>query len=195
VLARDDPFLTSSDADGSGDKYEDFPEDDDRDVHNPQVALDIAKDIREIGSKLFKSGNSSSALDKYQKAVRYLDISPLSTLDSPIKAEYEALLAPLLLNTALCALRAPADYRLAYNSATRALEKLPLSDADKGKAYYRRGLANAGLGEDDDAEHDLAKASQLVKGDKAILDELEKVRARRRAKKEKAKAGLRKLFA
>jgi peptidyl-prolyl isomerase D len=67
------------------------------------------------------------------EAIRYLDVCPLSTLESPLKESYEALLAPLLLNTALCALKIPADYRLAYDSATRAIEKLPLIDADKGK--------------------------------------------------------------
>ena len=76
VLSPDDPSLTSTPTPADGDPYEDFPDDDERDVQNPEVALSIAKDIREIGNKLFKEGNVEPALEKYQSlsllmSVRY----------------------------------------------------------------------------------------------------------------------------
>lgn len=48
-----------------GDVYEDFPEDDDNDTQNPEVALRIATEIRELGNTLFKEGKVALALDKY----------------------------------------------------------------------------------------------------------------------------------
>ena len=53
-----------------------------------------------------------------------------------LKDSYEALLAPLLLNSALAAIRArpqsTANAMIAITSATRALNNLTLNDADKG---------------------------------------------------------------
>ena len=48
---------------------------------------------------------------------------------------------------------------------------------------------------DEEAEEALARAHALVPDDRAIQVELEKVRARLRAKREKEKAAFKKLFA
>lgn len=73
--------------------------------------------------------------------MRYLDVHPLlidgvipDNTDPGLQEEYKALLAPLLLNSALAALKAPspANYKYAVQNTTRALNKLTLSDADKG---------------------------------------------------------------
>ncbi|KIJ23969.1 hypothetical protein M422DRAFT_195296, partial [Sphaerobolus stellatus SS14] len=135
VLEPNDPWLTESQGAAGTDKYEDYPEDDDADVQNPEVALSIAKQIREIGNKLFKEGKAADALAKYQKSVRYLDVHPVLPEDASqeLKDSYFGLLAPLLLNSALAALKNPssANYQLAISTTTRALNKLKLSDADK----------------------------------------------------------------
>ena len=49
-----------------GDVYEDFPDDEDQNVQDPEVALKIAREVRELGNKLFKEGNAEGALAKYQ---------------------------------------------------------------------------------------------------------------------------------
>ncbi|KAF8494031.1 peptidyl-prolyl cis-trans isomerase [Gautieria morchelliformis] len=200
VLEASDPFLTQDNTPADGDKYEDFPEDGDDDVQNPEVALAIAKAIREAGNKLFKEGNARDALLKYQtESIRYLDVHPVLPEDTPasMQESYNSLLAPLLLNTALAALKVPssANYTLAVASTTRALNKLQLSDADKAKALYRRAIAHGGLKADDEAQSDLMQANQLVKGDAAILGELEKVKQRKRAAREKEKKAFKGLFA
>ena len=69
-LAPDDPSLTQPAA-ADGDVYEDYPEDQDpvdgQDVgEKPEVALKIAKEVREVGNKLFKEGKYEDALHKYQ---------------------------------------------------------------------------------------------------------------------------------
>lgn len=66
ILSPDDPSLTESAESADGDVYEDFPDDEDRDVQDPQIALKIAQDVREIGNKLFKEGKVEAALAKYQ---------------------------------------------------------------------------------------------------------------------------------
>ena len=48
------------------DLYEDYPMDEDSNTENPEVALKIAKDVREYGNKLFKEGKTEEALQKYQ---------------------------------------------------------------------------------------------------------------------------------
>ena len=64
---------------------------------------------------------------------------PFLPEESPaeLKEAYDALLAPLLLNSALAAIRIqpPSTSRaeIAIKSATRALDTLTLNDADKGE--------------------------------------------------------------
>ena len=69
-LAPDDPTLTQPAA-ADGDVYEDYPEDQDpvdgQDIgEKPEVALKIAREVREVGNKLFKEGKYEDALHKYQ---------------------------------------------------------------------------------------------------------------------------------
>lgn len=56
--------------------------------------------------------------------------------DAPpeLQDSYDALLAPLLLNSALAAVRSGAP-QVAISSATRALDRLQLNDADTGKQF------------------------------------------------------------
>jgi peptidyl-prolyl isomerase D len=48
------------------DPYEDYPIDEDSKTENPEVALKIAKDVREYGNQLFREGKTEEALQKYQ---------------------------------------------------------------------------------------------------------------------------------
>ncbi|KAI0826007.1 peptidyl-prolyl cis-trans isomerase [Irpex lacteus] len=200
-LDPSDPSLTEVATNESGDPYEDYPDDQDplsdgSVQEKPEVALRVAREIREIGNKLFKEGKGSEALNKYQKAIRYLDIHPVLPEDAPpeLQDSYDALLAPLLLNSALAAVRSGAP-QVAISSATRALDRLQLNDADTAKALYRRALAYSASNDDDQAEKDLVRAHELVKEDKAIVAELEKVKQRKKEKRDKEKKAYKKLFA
>jgi len=203
-LSPDDLSLSETAAAAEGDSYEDYPEDQDpvggEDIQeNPEAALRVAREIREVGNKLFKEGKAEEALGKYQKSIRYLDVHPVLPEGVPpeLQDSYDALLAPLLLNSALAAIRAggPANAKVAVSSTTRALNNLTLNDSDKAKALYRRALGHAVLKEEDDAEADLVGAHELVKDDKAIIGELEKVRQRKKEKKDKERKAYKKLFA
>jgi len=163
--------------------------------------LKIAREVRELGNKLFKEGNAEGALAKYQKSIRYLDVHPVMPDGSPpeLKNSFDSLLAPLLLNSALAALKVhpqtPFNARIGVGSATRALDRMALSNADKAKALYRRALAHVVLKDENAAESDLIAASQLVPEDQAITGELAKVRQRRKEKKDKEKKAFKKMFA
>jgi len=201
VLSPDDPSLVPDTGSADGDTYEDYPDDEDKDVQNPQVALDIAKSIREVANKLFKEGQVGTALEKYQKSIRYLDVHPILPENSPpeLQDSYNALLSPLLLNSALAAIRVqPAssdNAKIGLKCATRALTQLELNNADKAKAFYRRAIAHGILKEDGEAERDLVDASKLMPDDQAIVGELAKTRQRRKEKREKEKKSFKKMFA
>ncbi|KAK7460938.1 peptidyl-prolyl cis-trans isomerase cpr6 [Stygiomarasmius scandens] len=199
VLSPDDPSLTQENASADGDPYEDYPDDEDRDLSKPETVIEIAQAIREVGNKLFKEGKTKEALEKYQKSIRYLDVHhdlPEETTAETRQA-YTALLTPLLLNSALAAVRITPPSSLnadvAIGSATRALG-LELSNADKAKALYRRSLALSIKKDDDDAEKDLAEAAQLVPEDQAIAAELAKIRQRKKEKRDKEKKAYKKMF-
>lgn len=70
-LDPSDPSLTAEAVGTDGDPYEDYPDDQavlpDGDVKDrPEVALRVAREIREVGNKLFKEGKIEEALSKYQ---------------------------------------------------------------------------------------------------------------------------------
>ncbi|KJA23928.1 hypothetical protein HYPSUDRAFT_184637 [Hypholoma sublateritium FD-334 SS-4] len=200
ILSPDDPSLKEDPESLVGDPYEDYPVDEDRDTENVEIALQIAKAVREIGNKLFKEGKTEEALQKYQKSIRYLDVHPVLPDGSPVelKQSFDSLLAPLLLNSALAAIRTKpettANSMIAISSATRALNNLPLSNADKAKALYRRASAYTQLKDEDKAEEDLIEASRLVPEDTAIAHELTKIKQQRKEKRDKEKKQFKKMF-
>lgn len=86
-----------------------------------------------------------------QESIRYLDVHPILPDDAPpeLTDSYKALLSPLLLNSALAAVRtqppSPLNAETAVKSATRALDTLELNNADKGnftKSYYSDKFAD-----------------------------------------------------
>jgi len=115
-----------------------------------------------------------------------------------LKDSYDSLLAPVLLNSALAALKVQpqtsTNAKIAVGSSTRALDHLTLNNADKAKALYRRALAHVILKDDDSAEADLITASQIVSEDHAITSELAKVKQRKKEKKDKERKAFKKMF-
>jgi regulator of sirC expression with transglutaminase-like and TPR domain len=81
-------------------------------------------------------------------------------------------------------------WQIAANNCTKALEIKP----DHPKALYRRGQAQAQLGELTAAKEDLERALELSGGDAAVAAELEAVKQRMAAAKEKEKKMFSKMF-
>ncbi|KAI0280360.1 peptidyl-prolyl cis-trans isomerase [Russula aff. rugulosa BPL654] len=195
-LSPDDPSITEPVVASDGDPYEDYPEDDLRDTQDPKVAFEAASILRTLGNARWKESAAADALAKWQKALRYLDVHH----DAPegLADEFIALRTPLLLNSALAAFKAPGGpegAQITINATNSALELPKLSDADRAKALYRQGLAQVVLKEDEEAEKVILEALSLAKDDKAIAAELERIRQRKKAQRDKEKAVYKKLFA
>jgi peptidyl-prolyl isomerase D len=85
---------------------------------------------------------------------------------------------------------------IAIQAATRVLSMENLTDTEKAKAYYRRGQAYTLTKQDDEAEKDLSQADSLFGGkDSNLRGDLEKIRLRKKEKREKEKKAFRGLFA
>ncbi|KAN0136875.1 cyclophilin-like domain containing protein [Lactarius tabidus] len=198
-LSPTDPSLSESVVPADGDPYEDYPDDDTHDTQNPAVALEAARVLRELGATRWKAGATEDAYAKWQKALRYLDVHAVMRAGAPAEFadEFAALRVPLLLNSALAALKAPGGTAGAGTAldATKSALRLPnLSDSDRAKALYRQGLAQVTLKEDEEAEKVLVEALSIAKDDKAISGELERLRQRKKAARDKEKAVYKRMF-
>lgn len=144
-LSPSDPSLTEPVVASDGDPYEDHPEDDSRDTQDPKVGLEAASTLRTLGNARWKESAAADALAKWQKALRYLDVHHDAPED--LADEFLALRTPLLLNSALAALKAPggpAGARIAINATNSALELPKLSDADRGMYWLQLQIVRVG---------------------------------------------------
>lgn len=82
----------------------------------------------------------------------------------------------------------------AIKSTTNVLEIDGLSESDKAKAYYRRGLAYGKTREDELAIDDLKKALGLSPKDAKIVNELNAAKLRQKARRDKEKKAYAKMF-
>ncbi|KAI3322567.1 cyclophilin-like domain-containing protein [Xylariaceae sp. AK1471] len=182
-------------ADPLGDTYEDFPEDQEMDLPlDVSTVLKIASDCKDFGNKAFKSGDVLTGLEKYQKGLRYLNEEPdLSEASEDTKTKLSALRFTLNCNSALLNIKLEA-WEDAERSATAALAVSGITDAEKGKALYRRGVALIKLRDEDEAIKSLEEARKLVPGDAAITNELNAVKKQAAARLAKEKAAYKKFF-
>jgi peptidyl-prolyl isomerase D len=93
--------------------------------------------LRELGATHWKAGAAADAHAKWQKALRYLDVHAVMRAGAPAEFadDFAALRAPLLLNSALAALKVPGGTAGAHSAleATNSVLRLPnLSDSDRG---------------------------------------------------------------
>ncbi|KAI1121522.1 cyclophilin-like domain-containing protein [Nemania abortiva] len=184
-------------ADPYGDAWEDYPEDIDE-AAGPLDAAKVAKvatDCKEFGNKAFKAGDLATALEKYRKGLRYLNEEPdTSAAPAEDKDKLGALRFTLNCNGALMNLKLEA-WQDAESMAASALAVPGITDAEKGKALYRRALALIKLKDADEAVKALQEAHKLIPADVAIVNELNAVKAQQAARLAKEKAAYKKFFA
>jgi peptidyl-prolyl isomerase D len=184
--------------DATGDPYEDFPEDQKPSEEEEWAGasiLEIATALKDMGNTAFKSQDLALGLEKYQKALRYLHEYPAPLDNDPpeLWASLQALKITLYSNSALLQNKT-GQYAEAAESATKALGIAGITDKDKAKAYFRRAQAKAGKKSDEDALADLTQASKYAPGDAAIVRELDVVKKRVQARKEKEKKAYKNAF-
>ncbi|KAI5285818.1 peptidyl-prolyl cis-trans isomerase cpr6 [Ascosphaera aggregata] len=185
-------------ADPTGDSYEDFPEDGPQDLKIADY-LRIATELKGFGNKAFKEGQLSLGIDKYQKALRYLNDAPDAEgeEETQIGEQMAALRFTLHSNSALLANKL-SNFKDAETYAQYAIECESLApkvnDTDKAKARYRRAIALIGVKDDEEALKYLTEAHSLAPNDAAVINEKMKVEARIKEKERKEKAAFKKFF-
>ncbi|KXJ92074.1 40 kDa peptidyl-prolyl cis-trans isomerase [Microdochium bolleyi] len=195
--------LTGADADAAdtkapdayGDPYEDYPEDETSAGElTASKVVEIATKCKEYGNAAFKKGDIAVGLAKYQKGIRYLNEEP-EVKDSPegTEAALNSLRFTLNSNSALLSIKLE-QWDDAERSAASALAVPGITDAEKAKALYRRGLSYVKLKDEDSALAALQEANKLVPGDAAITKELEAVKKQASARSAKEKAAYKKFF-
>ena len=194
--------------DATGDRYEAYPEDAAENVEeNPDASLRIAQELKEIAARLVGRGDWRAALEKYEKALRYLQVHPrlpdTHAGDEAFVRAYNSIRTPLQLNGALCALKlVPANPALAERLTSAVIERGELTDetfgapskADLAKAHYRRALARGLQKRDEEAMRDLEAALPLAPGDAGIVREIAAVEQRQRTRLAKQRAAYSKMF-
>lgn len=181
--------------DGSGDVYPDFPEDSDVDFKDTDKLLSVAEDIKNLGNDFFKAQEWQSAIRKYSKALRYLERhgntkDDDNEYDDSVLKKLEPTALSCILNTAACKLK----LKLWQEVIASCDEALQLNQTNT-KALFRRAQAWQGLNEFNKAMIDLKKAQEIAPGDKAIGNEMLKVKQQVKEEKEKEKKIYAKMFA
>lgn len=205
--------------DALGDAYEDFPEDETdpdaeaagtapADAATPLAAvtgasgttlsaarvLKIASDCKGFGNTAFKQANWALALEKYNKALRYINEDPdLDNAPAGTKESLAQLRISINTNAALMHLKL-GSWSDARNSATSALDVAGITPAEQAKALFRRGQALLKLKDEDGALADLSAAHKLAPADGAVLKELTAVKEAVRARRDKEKKAYQKFF-
>ncbi|KAJ1032893.1 hypothetical protein NDA18_001615 [Ustilago nuda] len=200
-------------ADGTGDVYEEYPEDQDEKLESDLAAtLKIATELKGVANKQFSASNFPLALEKYLKALRYLQLHPVLPEDTPeaTATEWKALKSSVQLNASLAALKVtPPQPKVAIAQTTAVIQNLAenktawdsdeetakKSTADLAKAYYRRALGYVAIKDEERAETDLKRADELTKGgDAGVKKELHALQKRREAKVKAQRAAYSKMF-
>ncbi|KAL9613203.1 MAG: hypothetical protein Q9167_002219 [Letrouitia subvulpina] len=194
-LSKDEAITpTEKKLDSTGDPYEDFPEDQSEELKGPEV-VKIANELKDFGNKAFKAGDLNLALDKYQKGLRYLNEYPEKRDDDPegLASQLTAIRFTLHSNSALLQNKLK-SFEAAEKSASHAIELIGIPGPDRAKAYYRKGLANQRLKDDEQAIKDFEAALKLAPGDAAITKELSEVKKKLAEQLKKEKAQYKKFF-
>lgn len=181
-----------------GDKYEDFPEDENLDELNNDQLLEIATQLKAIGNDYFKKSEFDLAFKKYDKAIRYLnEKSDMEGKDpKEVTAQFTAAKIPCYLNKAMCGLKLnQPKASIAATTIVLEYDESLLKPADITKAYFRRGLAKAMIKDEEGAIEDLEKAAARDATDAAIKRELQSLKQKVQLKKQKQKQAFSKLFA
>lgn len=188
---------TQKSKDATGDPYEDFPDDQGTNMKGEEY-FRIASELKNFGNSAFKSSGFETAVEKYQKGLRYLNEYPNTTEEDPadLRDNIAALRFTLNSNSAQAALKAK-RYRDADRWASDAVNSASAStkSADKAKALYRRAEARIGMKDYEESIKDLEEAKGLDSNNPNIGALLTKTKTLITESEKKTKKGLQSAFA
>lgn len=181
-----------------GDVFEEYPDDDLHfDKENLKEAFTACCTIKESGTLLFKKGEKKLAFFKYRKCLYYLnEFLPAEDQDAALFKEYLLLKKKVFLNISLTALQmSDWDKCILYSDYLLELEPTSIvTDQERAKALYRKGVANMNLRIHIKSRESLQAALKLCPGDVAISKAIEKVDEHLAKKKEKEKSQYSRFF-
>jgi len=178
--------------DSTGDAYEDYPDDQlpKGEEWKGTEIVRIATEIKGTGNQAQKGGEVALALAKYQKALRYLQEYPTPLEGDPADMQQQLNKLKIALYNNSCQMQLKSQkYKDASSSADKAMGIEGITNADRGKALFRKALAAKETKNEDEALTYLEEASKLVPNDTGIKNELaavKKASADRKAKEKKA---------
>ncbi|KAK6435473.1 peptidyl-prolyl cis-trans isomerase cpr6, partial [Oleoguttula sp. CCFEE 5521] len=151
----------------------------------------IAEELKGMGNTAFKGGENELGLSKYQKALRYLnEYGPADNDAEELQSRIKKLRISLHTNSALLQYKLK-DFPGATKSADNVLAIEGISDIEKAKALFRKGLVAKDTKSEEEALDLLTQAGKLAPQDTGIGRELaavKKAAADRKAKEKKAYA-------
>lgn len=159
-----------------------------------QERLEIAKQHKEQGSGLFKSGHFHGAALRYSKAIQYLAaVDPDTPLEVDCLEDYEQEIISLrtlsLLNLAACQLKFN-QFDHVVRNCSRVLEV----DPKNLKGWYRRAKALLAMKDFEAARADLLKGREVDPANQAINELLRTVEVQESAHRAKYKDALKVMF-
>ncbi|CAK9437846.1 uncharacterized protein LODBEIA_P22240 [Lodderomyces beijingensis] len=178
-----------------GDIYEEYPDDDANfNQESAQEAYDAALKMKESGALLFKRGDKQSAFLKWRKCLRYVvEFDPDEDQSPDYFVKFRELKKKVYLNLCLVTMQL-GEYDRAINYSTFLMEMDNVTDPEKAKALYRRGLSYFNLRKYDKAVVDLKRAHGIVPDDKDVSSKLEASEKALVQQKEKEKSKYAKFF-
>eukprot|EP00761_Pharyngomonas_kirbyi_P013111 gb/GECH01013138.1/.p1 GENE.gb/GECH01013138.1/~~gb/GECH01013138.1/.p1 ORF type:complete len:370 (+),score=109.78 gb/GECH01013138.1/:1-1110(+) len=157
------------------DPYEAWPEDQEQ-CDTVDARMAAAEAIRKRGNELFQNKEFEAAVQKYKKALRYLNMSD-SILGELTEDQEEKMMAaqiPCLTNRSAC------HFKLRrYNAVVEDCNQVLAFDRQHTKALFRRGQAYTELKEFESAKHDLSQAQKQAPDDKSIQKALKTIDKRK----------------
>eukprot|EP01117_Protostelium_nocturnum_P020324 TRINITY_DN908_c0_g2_i2.p1 TRINITY_DN908_c0_g2~~TRINITY_DN908_c0_g2_i2.p1 ORF type:complete len:221 (-),score=104.22 TRINITY_DN908_c0_g2_i2:9-671(-) len=131
--------------------------------------IEAANKVKTEGNSLFVGGDFAAASKKYEKALNFFQ--KLYGISQEDQEKVNAIKLPTLLNLAASQIKLK-EFSEARLNCHKALD----IDNNNVKALYRKGQAELGLGNIEEAKSDLTEAVKLAPKNKEIRDELEKAK-------------------
>lgn len=181
--------------DGTGDIYEETIADDNTiDTNKPETVFKAVTTLKDIGTAQLKQGNLEKSLEKYTKAINFLEEYFPDDLPEQDIATLTGLKQSCYLNASLVGLKLNRG-KVAVQNAEKALEEIDKDDIKaKAKAYYRKGMGLLSLRDEDGAKESLEQALKLAPEDGGIIKGLNDVKASIKARHQKEKKAMAKFF-
>jgi len=181
--------------DGTGDKYNDWPEDSDLDLNDKTVVIAVAVDLKNLGNTQFKAQDLAKATEKYRKALRYVEFAREKLEFSADEEENlnKTCLVPVYSNLAQCCLKLKQ-----FGDCIKHCDFILSLDSKNSKAYFRKAAA---LQEKKEFKDALTTLKEGISQDpdesnlKILNSEYAKCKQRHEQEKQKQKNQFAKMFA